>query len=88
MRRLEQALGPLQVLQPVRPEVHERQALKQVVRRERGRRLGDQDLLAVARRADPRGAVDVERTSWQEGPHARANPLLQTYPYDDDVAAY
>ena len=48
-----------QVLQPVRAERPEREARRQPSVDERRRRLGQQDLAAVAGRPDPRGAVDV-----------------------------
>ena len=50
----------LDVFQVLLPEVDDRDALRQVVPEQRARRLREQDLAAVARRADARRADDVE----------------------------
>ncbi len=50
----------LHVLEVLLPEVDDRHALRQVVPEQRARRLREQDLAAVARRADARRANDVE----------------------------
>ena len=50
----------LDVLQVLLPEVDDRDAFGEVVAEQRASRLGEQDLAAVARRADARRADDVE----------------------------
>ena len=50
----------LDVLQVLLPEVDDRDAFREVVAEQRASRLGEQDLAAVARRADARRADDVE----------------------------
>ena len=75
----------LHVLQVLLPEVDDRHALRQVVPEQRARRLREQDLAAVARRADARRADDVEAevalvadgrlAGVQAHPHPHLGPL-------------
>jgi hypothetical protein len=53
-------LGAIEVLEPVLAEVPERDVARQLVGDQLARGAGDQHLSAVAGRADPRGAVDVQ----------------------------
>ena len=57
---LEELLGAIEVLEPVLAEVPERDVVRQLVGDQLARGARDQHLSAVAGRADPRGAVDVQ----------------------------
>ena len=57
---MEQALGPLQVLERVLTEIDDLRAAGQLGRKQCARRLGDEHLTAVGSASDPRTADDVE----------------------------
>ena len=57
---LEELFGAIEVLEPVLAEVPERDVARQLVGDQLARGARDQHLSAVAGRADPRGAMDVQ----------------------------